>query len=41
LLIAKGANINAKGNEGETPLQIAESEGFKETVDLLKKHGAK
>ena len=37
LLIAKGADVNAKGNIGVTPLDIADGE----TADLLRKHGGK
>ncbi len=41
LLIAKGANVNAKDDDGETPLDWAIE--FKETelADLLRKHGGK
>ena len=45
LLIAKGANVNAKivsgGHKGETPLDWAVTIDRKETVDLLRKHGGK
>ena len=41
LLIAAGANVNAKVvsglNQGETPLDLANQE----TADLLRKHGGK
>ena len=38
LLIAKGADVNAKYENGETPLDYW-AEG--EIADLLRKHGAK
>ena len=38
LLIAAGADVNAKGDDGRTPLDMADD---KETADLLRKHGAK
>jgi ankyrin repeat protein len=37
LLIAKGADLNAKDNDGETPLDWAKGE----TADILRKHGGK
>ena len=40
LLIAKGADVNAKDDDGDTPLYYAES-FHKETADLLRKNGAK
>ena len=40
-LIDKGAEVNAKDNYGETALEIAESMGRMEAVELLKKCGAK
>ncbi|MEE2942259.1 MAG: ankyrin repeat domain-containing protein, partial [Verrucomicrobiota bacterium] len=39
LLIANGADVNVKGVEGWTPLDIAIQQ--KQTADLLRKHGAK
>ena len=51
LLISKGADLNTKDDNGETPLYQAEEIGLthfgevlikkKETADLLRKHGAK
>jgi len=38
LLIAEGADVNAKTNDGWTPLDLADD---KETADLLRKHGGK
>jgi len=35
--MAKGADVNAKDEEGETPLDWADGE----TADLLRKHGGK
>ncbi|MGB5013267.1 MAG: ankyrin repeat domain-containing protein, partial [Pyrinomonadaceae bacterium] len=40
LLIAKGADINAKNKDGKTPLQLAIDSKNKEIAELLKKHGA-
>jgi ankyrin repeat protein len=40
-LIARGADINAKTNEGKTALQYAKSNNHKDVADLLRKHGAK
>ena len=38
---AKGANVNARNNKGETPLQLASNLGFTEGVEALLKLGAK
>ena len=37
LLLANGANMNAKNEDGDTPLVYAEGE----IADLLRKHGGK
>ena len=39
-LISKGANVNAKAEQGDTSLSIAEEEKYEKMVALLKKHGA-
>ena len=39
LLITKGADVNAKGKVGITPLDLAHPQP--ETADLLRKHGGK
>jgi ankyrin repeat protein len=45
LLIAKGANVNAKvesgPKQGLTPLDAANETNHTETADLLRKHGGK
>ena len=41
LLIAKGADVNAKRNDGETPLDLAIGRKHPETASLLRKHGGK
>jgi len=41
LLIAAGADVNAKMSKGWTPLDIAIEENQTATADLLRKHGAK
>ena len=41
LLIAEGADVNAKEKYGETPLNWAILLGQTETADLLRKHGGK
>ena len=41
LLLAKGADVNAKTNIGSTPLMAAKERNHTEIVKLLKMHGAK
>ena len=41
LLIAKGADVNAKSKNGRTPLDVAEKEGYNVIIKLLRKHVAK
>ena len=41
LLIAKGADVNAKDGDGVTPLDWANDSDYKEVVELLRKNGAK
>ena len=41
LLVAEGAEINARDHEGETPLDQAVEGGSDETVTLLKRYGGK
>ena len=41
LLIAKGADVNAKTADGETPLYLAIQFREPETAGLLRKHGGK
>ena len=41
LLIAAGADMNAKDDDGETPLDLANSYDKTETANLLRKHGGK
>ena len=40
-IAAKGGNVNARNNKGETPLQLASNLGFSEGVEILLKLGAK
>jgi len=41
MLIANGADVNAKMNDGQTPLDWAISNDHTETANLLRKHGGK
>jgi ankyrin repeat protein len=41
LLIAKGADMNAKDNKQQSALSLAKEQGHEEIVELLLKHGAK
>ena len=41
LLITKGANVNVKRDNGETPLDAAISQYQTKAADLLRKHGGK
>ena len=41
MLITKGANVNAKNDGGETPLDLAIIDKRTEIADLLRKHGGK
>ncbi|UCD91446.1 MAG: ankyrin repeat domain-containing protein, partial [Desulfobacterales bacterium] len=39
--IASGADVNARGEEGSTPLMFAIINGHKEIAELLRRHGGK
>ena len=39
VLLKNGANVNAKMNDGWTPLSIAEAKGHARMVELLKANG--
>jgi ankyrin repeat protein len=41
LLIAAGANVNAKSNKGRTPLALAKKAGNQDVVAMLRRHGAR
>ena len=40
-LLAKGSDVNAKDNDGNTPLSLATARSNAAVVELLKAHGAK
>jgi ankyrin repeat protein len=40
LLIARGAELNARNKSGVTPLAAAVANRFSETAAILRKHGA-
>jgi len=40
-LIQKGANVNAKANDGTTALSLATAEGRQNIVEFLEANGAK
>lgn len=40
-LLAKGADVNAQNNTGNTALMVAQQKGHKETFQLLTEAGAK
>ena len=40
-LLEKGANVNARDNQGRTPADLAEQLGNTEVLDLLKARGGK
>ena len=41
MLLKNGANVNAKANDGQTPLSLAKEEGHARMVELLVANGAK
>ena len=41
LLIGKGLDVNAKDEDGDTPLDWANGNGNRRTADILRKHGGK
>ena len=41
LLIDKGLDVNAKDEDGNTPLDWANGNGNRRTAGLLRKHGGK
>jgi ankyrin repeat protein len=38
LLLAQGADMTAKDNDGKTPLDLATQGGHNDVVELLRKH---
>ena len=41
MLVANGADVNAKSKSGKTPIELAKGTGNKEIIELLQKHGLK
>jgi ankyrin repeat protein len=41
LLIGKGLDVNAKDEDGDTPLDWANGNGNRRIADLIRKHGGK
>ena len=41
VLLKNGANVNAKMNDGTTPLSVATEQGHARMVELLEANGAK
>ena len=41
MLIARGADVNARVKDGPTPLRVARTAGRESIVEILRKHGAK
>jgi len=41
LLLERGADVEAKDNDGKTALQYAAEGGYDEIMKLLREHGAK
>ena len=41
ILVARDADVNARGTWSLTPLQIATKKGYTEFVTILREHGAK
>jgi len=39
VLLAHGAEVNAKTNEGDTALEVAVSQGNRDVAELLRQHG--
>jgi ankyrin repeat protein len=39
VLIAKGAGVNAKDEDGSTPLRLATKNGYAGMAELLRNHG--